>query len=196
MKLNSDKKVWEEFKNEKDDALSYIYYQNIDFLFFYGKKFTTDEELILDQIQDLFFYLIKKRKTLGDTENIRMYLLKSFRRRLFKELKKQIKLQELKNAYQLESDIVFSIEEDLISVEEQSKKNIELKLGMQRLNAQQREVLYYKFTCGLDYNQICEIMSISYDSARQTVSRSIQSLKKYLSEKGVILMFIFGSQKK
>lgn len=196
MKLNSDKKVWEEFKNKKDEALSYIYYQNVDFLFFYGKKFTSDEELILDQIQDLFFYLIKKRKTLGDTENIRMYLLKSFRRRLFVALKKKAKQQELKNAYQPESKIIFSVEEKLISAEEQSEKNMELRRGMQKLNASQREVLYYKFNCGMDYNQICEIMNLSYDSARQMVSRSIHSLKKYLSEKGVILMFIFGPQKK
>lgn len=161
MKQNSDIKIWEEFKNEKDYALSYIYHQNIDFLFFYGKKFTTDEELVLDVIQDLFYYLIRKRKTLGGTENIRMYLLKSFRRRFFDELKKTDIRRDLKNKYQLEPEIVFSIEEDIIAKEEQSEKNEEIRCGMQKLNARQREILYYKFTCGLDYNQICEIMSVS-----------------------------------
>lgn len=196
MKQNFDIKIWEEFKNGKDHALSHIYHQNIDFLFFYGKKFTTDEDLILDVIQDLFYYLIQKRKTLGNTENIRMYLLKSFRRRLFDELQKSDIRRELNNVFKLEPIIVFSIEENIIEEEEQSKKNEEIKRGMQKLNAQQREVLYYKFTCGLDYNQICEIMSISCDSARQMVSRSISSLKKYLTEKGFILMFIFRHQKK
>ena len=196
VKQNSDIKIWEEFKNEKDQALSHIYHHNIDFLFFYGKKFTTDEELILDVIQDLFYYLIRKRKTLGGTENIRMYLLKSFRRRLFYELKKKDIRRELKNDYQLEPEIVFSIEENIIAEEEQSKKNEEMRRGMQKLNARQREILYYKFTCGFDYNQICEIMSISYESARQMVSRSISSLKKYLTEKGFILMLIFRTQKK
>ncbi len=195
VKQNSDIKIWEEFKNEKDQALSHIYHHNIDFLFFYGKKFTTDEELVLDVIQDLFYYLIRKRKTLGGTENIRMYLLKSFRRRLFYELKKKDIRRELKNNYQLEPEIVFSIEENIIAEEEQSEKNEEIRRGMQKLNARQREVLYYKFTCDFDYDQICEIMSISYESARQMVSRSISSLKKYLTEKGLILILIFRTQK-
>jgi RNA polymerase sigma factor (sigma-70 family) len=187
---NSDNIIWKEFKNGKDDALSFIYHQNIDFLFFYGKKFTTDEALILDVIQDLFFYLIQKRNTLGDTENIRMYLLKSFRRSLFIELRKKEKLQKFDDTG-FEPEIVFSVEENLIIAEEQSEKSLELKRGMQMLNQQQREILYYKFTCNFDYNQICEIMSISYDSARQIVSRSIQSLKKYLTLKVILLMIFF-----
>ncbi|GAB1454105.1 sigma-70 family RNA polymerase sigma factor [Draconibacterium sp.] len=190
MNNNSDIIIWKEFKNGKDDALSFIYHQNIDFLFFYGKKFTTDEALILDVIQDLFFYLIQKRNTLGDTENIRMYLLKSFRRSLFIELRKKEKLQKFDDTG-FEPEIVFSVEENLIIAEEQSEKSLELKRGMQMLNQQQREILYYKFTCNFDYNQICEIMSISYDSARQIVSRSIQSLKKYLTLKVILLMIFF-----
>lgn len=190
MNNNSDNIIWKEFKNGKDDALSFIYHQNIDFLFFYGKKFTTDEALILDVIQDLFFYLIQKRNTLGDTENIRMYLLKSFRRSLFIELRKKEKLQKFDDTG-FEPEIVFSVEENLIIAEEQSEKSMELKRGMQMLNQQQREILYYKFTCNFDYNQICEIMSISYDSARQIVSRSIQSLKKYLTLKVILLMIFF-----
>ena len=195
MKQNIDTKIWEEFKNEKDEALSHIYHHNIDFLFFYGKKFTTDEELLLDVIQDLFLYLIQKRKTLGDTENIRMYLLKSFRRRLFKELKKNNRRLILGKDYHLEPEIVFSVEENIISTEEQSEKNENIRRGLQKLSTRQREVLYYKFTCGFDYNQICEIMSISYESARQLVSRAVNSLKKYLIEKGFILMLIFRTRK-
>lgn len=195
VKNSTDKIIWKEFKNEREDALSYIYHENIDFLFFYGKKFTADEDLILDVVQDLFFYLIRKRKTLGETENIRMYLLKSFRRRLFKEFKKKEKQQELHKVHSLEPEIVFSVEEKMIFNEEKSAKEVELRRGMEKLNSQQREILYYKYSCDFDYNQICEIMSISYDSARQMVSRAIQSLKKYLITKGLILMLIFRSQK-
>ncbi|WP_321347436.1 sigma-70 family RNA polymerase sigma factor [uncultured Draconibacterium sp.] len=191
MNNKTDKILWREFKDEREDALSFIYHQNIDFLFFYGKKFTSDEDFILDVIHDLFFYLIRKHKTLGDTDNIRMYLLKAFRRRLFEELRKKDKQQEIVDEYSVEPQIVFSIEQDLIIEEEKSEKELELKRGMEKLNPKQREVLYYRFTCGFDYNQICEIMSISYDTARQMVSRSIVTLKKYLIAKGFILMRLF-----
>jgi len=191
----TDKLIWREFLNEREDALSFIYHQNVDFLFFYGKKFTTNEDLILDVIQDLFYYLISKRQSLGETDNIRIYLLKAFRRRLFEQLKKKNKQQELEKDYSNESQIVFSVEEKLIFNEEVSEKELELKRGMEKLNAKQREVLYYRFTCGFDYQQICEIMSISYDTARQMVSRSIQNLKKYLITRGFIFALIFRRRK-
>lgn len=195
MNNKTDKLIWREFLNEREDALSFIYHQNVDFLFFYGKKFTTNEDLILDVIQDLFYYLISKRQSLGETDNIRIYLLKAFRRRLFEQLKKKNKQQELEKDYSNESQIVFSVEEKLIFNEEVSEKELELKRGMEKLNAKQREVLYYRFTCGFDYQQICEIMSISYDTARQMVSRSIQNLKKYLITRGFIFALIFRRRK-
>lgn len=177
----NDRCIWEHFKNEEDEAISYIYHQNIDFLFYYGKKVTDDEQLILDTIQDLFYYLISNRKSLGKTDNIRFYLTTAFRRRLFKELKNKKKELLLEEEAQLSPEITFSIEEDIIRNEDQETKSEMIKKGMKKLNTTQREILYYKFNCNFNYDQICEIMSISYDSARQLVSRAIQSLKKFLS---------------
>lgn len=189
----TDKIIWEKFRKGEEDALSFIYHQNIDFLFFYGKKFSSDEELILDVIQDLFYYLIQKRKSLGNTENIRMYLLKSLRRRLFLEIKKRDKRQFLNQIP--EPEIVFSAEEKLIYNEKQSEQEIELKRGMEKLNSNQREILYYRFSCDFDYKQICEIMNISSDSARQQVSRAIQCLKKYLNTSSFMILFVLLREK-
>lgn len=85
-----------------EHALSYIYRQNTDFLFFYGKKFTPDEEFILDMIQDLFCDLIKCRKKLGETDNIRLYLMKSFRRKLLRGIESK------RRSAKLESDTIWN----------------------------------------------------------------------------------------
>ncbi|WP_321374823.1 sigma-70 family RNA polymerase sigma factor [uncultured Draconibacterium sp.] len=196
MKKKTDKLIWREFLDEREDALSYIYHQNVDFLFFNGKRYTADEDLVLDVIQDLFYYIIRKRQSLGETDNIRIYLLKAFRRRLFEQLKKQSKQKDLEKDYSNESQIIFSIEERLILDEEVSENELKLKRGIENLNAKQREILFYKFTCGLDYQQICDIMSISYDTARQLVSRTIRDLKKHLISNGLILMTLLRRQGK
>ena len=187
-----DKYIWEDFKNEKEYALSYIYHQNIDFLFFYGKKFTDDDNFILDTIQDLFYNLIRTRKNLGKTDNIRFYLITSFKRRLFKEIQNRNKQLLIGEDYRFETDFMFSEEEDIYKVEDDTKRLNLINKGMSELNAKQREILYYKFTCDFDYDQICEIMSISYDSARQLVSRAINSIRKYLSNNDVCLFFVFS----
>jgi len=191
MPMREDKYIWDNFKNDKGNALSHIYIQNIDFLFFYGKKFTIEEDFILDVIHDLFCDLIKYRKTISETDNIRLYLIKSFRRKLLRGIENKKKLVKLDSLYNLEPEILFSIEEEMITDEEQSRKNKFIRQGLQELNAKQREVIYYKFTLGYDYNQISEIMSINYDSARQLVSRGINSLKRFMSENNFFLMLIF-----
>lgn len=189
--MKEDKYIWREFKNDAEHALPYIYNQNIDFLFFYGKKFTIDEDFILDTIQDLFYDLIKYRKTISETDNIRLYLLKSFRRKLLHGIERKNKVAKLDFDYNLEPEIVFSIEEEMITDEEQLRRTKFIKLGLQELKAKQREVIYYKFTLGYDYDQISEIMSITYDSARQLVSRGINSLKRFMSENNFSLLFIY-----
>ncbi len=191
LKNKTDKIIWKNFIDEGEEALSFIYHQNVDFLFYYGKKFTANEALILDVIQDLFFYLISKRQTLGETDNIRIYLLIAFRRRLFDKLKKENRQHELEQEYEQQPQIVFSVEEQLIMDEEALEKKQELRRSLEKLSVQQREVLYYRFTCGFDYQQICTIMSISYDAARQMVSRSIQQLRKSMVAKGFMFTLLF-----
>lgn len=193
--MKEDKYIWNEFKSDAGQALCYIYLNNIDFLFFYGKRFTSDEDFILDVIQDLFYDLIRSRKNLGETDNIRLYLLKSFRRRLLREIGNRNKITSRNNELNPVHEIVFSIEEELITNEEQSRKIGLIRKGLKELNPQQREVFYYKYTLGYDYGQICEIMSISYDSARQLVSRGINSLKRFMEGNDFFLMLIFSTLK-
>lgn len=192
-----EKIIWEDFKKEQEYALSYIYEQNIDFLYFYGKKFSEDKDLILDTIHDLFCYLIQTRKNLGETNNIRFYLITAFRRRLLKEIKNKNSQNHVGDNFQLEAtDFIFSTEEDLIRNEEDFKRMKIIRQGMNELNAKQREILYYKFTCEFDYDQICAIMAITYDAARQLMSRAINLLRKYLENNEFYLLFIFRKLKK
>lgn len=181
--MKEDKYLWAEFRNNEESALSYIYNHNVDFLFYYGKKFSSDENFILDVIQDLFYDLIKYRKNISETDNIRLYLIKSFRRNLLRGIENKKKSVSLHSTYSLEPEIIFSIEDEWIAVEEQTIRTKQLKKGLLELSVKQREVFYYKFSLGYEYIQICEIMNITSDSARQLVSRGVKSLKQYLSDK-------------
>lgn len=192
--MSEDSHIWEKFKQAEDSALSLIYNQHVDFLFGYGKKFSDDDDFIFDTIQDLFYYLITNRKNLGDVRNIRLYLLKSLRRRLILELGKKQKQAKLNNDYLSEPEIVFPVEENLIKYEEEKLRMDLVRQGMKQLNSKQREALYYKYTCGFNYQQICEIMSVSNDTARQLVSRAVGSLRKYIGKDIVTLIFFLKKE--
>ncbi len=194
----NDTKLWNDFIENKKYALSHIYYQHIEDLFNYGIKITSDHDLVKDSIQEVFFYLIRNRKNLGQTDNIKLYLFKSLRHRIFKALKKRQKLQLRESELLLEKheiNIVYSYEEEIIDKENLSKREEQLLKCIQSLSPKQREILYYRFSCDFSYEEISSLMSINYDSARKQVYRAIKALRAYVDE-NKYLFVIFSIPKK
>lgn len=187
----SDKKIWDDFREGRSYALSYIYNKYIQLLFGYGKKFTNDDDLIKDTIQDLFFELIRTKENLGETDNIKFYLLRSFRRKLVSNHKKQNSFFIHPEENRGQPGNISSAEHHYIEQEKQSRQSEVLGKAFLKLSPKQREILYYKFTCEFDYAQICEIMDIKYDSARKQVFRAIKALKQLLAETGIFSLFLF-----
>jgi len=185
--MDEDKRTWEDFKKGDKNALSKIYYQHVDLLFRYGKKFSSDSELIKDTIQDLFYDLINTRSNLGTTDNIRFYLINAFRHRLFRNLKKLGNLSKIVNESELQAEIVYSVEEVMISREELTYREQMIQQGLREISPKEREIIFYRFTCDFEYDQICEIMSLKYDSARKQVFRALKALKDKLPDKNYFL---------
>lgn len=192
--MTDDRKIWNDFKSNKDYALSHIYHHHIDLLFRYGRKFSKDDDLIKDAIQELFFDLIRNRENLGDTDNIRFYLLKSLKNKLIRILQKDQKyLHQATEITEPEFSSVYSHEEDLIEREDRERNEQLLLKGLDKLSPRQREILFYRFTCELDYPEICDIMSIRYDSARKMVFRALSALREVLRSSDIMLFFLLKS---
>ncbi len=194
--MTSDKKIWNDFRNGEKDALSTIYHHHVQLLYRYGKKFTRDEDLIKDNIQELFFDLIRSSKNLGETDNISYYLMASFRRKLSRNINKRGSISYNPDDSDLKPEIVYSYEHELIGKEEISQREKVIRNALAELSPKQREILFYRYTCGYEYEQICEIMSLQYDSARKQVSRALKSLRSILAGSQQFLLFIMGFRRK
>jgi len=191
----NDTKLWEDFKKGEKYALSRIYHLYADSLFRYGKKFSSDDDFVKDTIQDLFFDLIRTRSTLGSTDNIYFYLIKAIRRRLSLNQSGPINLVKTEGEVDtMEARIVYSIEDELIQKEELTKKEKIVQKALAELSPKQREIIYYRFTCNFEYEQICEIMSMKYDSARKMVFRALQALREHLSENNITFFMFFTNR--
>lgn len=192
--MGSDREIWDDFRKGEKYALSHIYHRHVNLLFRYGRKFTNDSDIIQDSIQDLFFDLIRTRKNLGPTDNIRFYLMRSFRRKLVQNFEK-VQPSEQVFKYESEPSVVFSFEEELIGRESQSDRDRLINKCLQELNPRQREILFYRYTCDLGYDEICELMSLKYDSARKLVHRALESLKKLFSDQNIVQLFFLFVRK-
>jgi len=189
--ITNDTKLWEDFKKGEKYALTHIYYLYADSLFRYGKKFSSDDELVKDAIQDLFFDLIRTRAKLGTTDHIYFYLIKSLRRRLVQTHSGINNRMITDDEGDMQTaNIVYSIEDEWIQKEELTKKEEIVRKGLAELSPKQREIIYYRFTCDFEYEQICEIMSMKYDSARKMVFRALKTLREHLTETNFIFFMM------
>lgn len=174
-----DALLWEKFKQGDKTALSQIFNQHVRLLYKYGRKFTVNDALVEDCIQDLFLEIWKNRQNLGKTDSIKLYLLSSLRRKIIRkstsESKKYDKNTDVEN-YNFE--VEFTPEDMIISDETNQLNNQKLQGQLQKLSKRQKEAIYLKYYQGLEYNDISSIMDINYQSARNLVYSALKALKK------------------
>lgn len=159
------------------DALSVIYEDNFDLLLNYGRKFCREEAMIEDAIQNIFTNLIRGRERLGEINNVTQYLLIAHRNELFDLISKSRKtiIQEELPDILFKPD--YSIEEDIVEKEGQTRLKKFLNISLKKLTPHQQEVLYLKYDVGLSYDDISSALNISVESCRTAVYRSIKIIK-------------------
>ena len=178
----SDYDIWTSFKNGEEWAISFVYSRNAEKLYRYGLKFTDNYVLIEDALQDLFTDLIKNRKSIGRTDNILLYLMKSFKHKVLRKLKYEKKfIYELGDEF-YPFDLPVSVEQQFIFKEISKQRSIMISRGINNLTSRQKEAIYLRFTQELDYKDIAEVMEISVEACRNLIYKSIIQLRKWFQE--------------
>ena len=189
MKKNLDSEIWQRFKKGDETAFSYIFDTYHIPLFEYGQRFTADEHLVRDSIQDLFFELAQKKQKLSQTDNILFYLLKSLRLKIFNNLRKiKVINSEIQPDQVNEFRLNYSTEVDW---EEKELKLDRLAEAINQLPPRQKETIYLKFYKNLSNAEVAEIMQLNYQSVSNNIQKAIQKLKSTLeSDSGSVILFL------
>lgn len=191
-------KIWQNFIDGDDGALSSLYFEFFDMLLNFGVKYSADRFLVEDCIQNLFVDLLKNRQKQKPVKNIKFYLTKALRNQIAYEYRKSKKLLLVDKPDERDFRISYSAENSLIANETDEMQTRFLKMVMEDLTPRQKEALYLKFNCGFDYTQISEIMQISVESVRTTIYRTLKSIKEIFdneSYSNLILFSFFRSAK-
>ncbi|CAL1516292.1 sigma-70 family RNA polymerase sigma factor [Chitinophaga sp. MM2321] len=179
----SDSLLWNEFKKGDELAFISIYNNYFRMLYDYGCKYASDKELVRDCLQDFFLYLRKNRLGFGDTNSIKFYLLKSFRRRVIEYLKKnrhQFNVKE-PDEYAL-FGVESSIEAVYINKQVKAEQLEKLNKALMTLDRIEQDAIYYFYFKGLSYEQIAEIFNFSHvSSARRVMYRSLRQLRRFFN---------------
>jgi RNA polymerase sigma factor (sigma-70 family) len=178
---DKDLKIWSAFRNGNREALAYIFNQHASNLFSYGHKFTKNQELVLDCIQDLFVELWNRRQSLNETTSIKFYLLRALRRRIARTIQGTRRFESVSDDFRyLEEKIHFSVEHFVVQKETEESTKIRLRRAIEDLTKRQREAIYLKFFQGLDNEAIASVMDLSSSSVNTLMSQAIRALRSAL----------------
>ncbi|RYY16531.1 MAG: sigma-70 family RNA polymerase sigma factor, partial [Chitinophagaceae bacterium] len=144
-----DQVLWGAFKTGDDLAFIKIYKNYHRQLFDYGCRYSTDKEMIKDCLHDFFLYLRKNRLGFSDTNAIKPYLFKAFRRRVIDYLKKnnhQVNLAEPSHYAAL--NVECSSEAIYINKQLYAEQSERLTKALSTLDKKGRTAIYYFYFKG------------------------------------------------
>ena len=193
LKINSNTLIWNDFIKGNEDAFRLIYNTHVQSLFKYGCNFTHDEALIKDCIHDVFIDLLKYRSSLSETNNIKLYLFKSLKRKIFKSLSKMGNFGTTIESENLPFNYTISVEDEYVDNESEQNRYKQLDKAMSTLSPRQKEAIYLKFVSDLSYEELSKVMQLNYQSARNLVFRGLEKLRESCM-KNIFLFFISGKR--
>ena len=173
-----DKQSWQHIIEGDPSAYQAFYVDCFKRFFNYGKKFTSDTVLIEDSIQEVFLDIWTQKQKALHIESPGSYLFSSFRYTLFKKIK-----QANSSAAFTEGDgePEFSVEQVIISREENREMQQKLQEALQSLTSRQREAIFLRFYEGLSYEEVATVLNITVKASYKIMARSLLSLKEKLS---------------
>jgi RNA polymerase sigma factor (sigma-70 family) len=186
--------LWLRFKSGDYDALSKLYNLHVHDLFSYGLKIHGDEFLVKDCIQEVFIRLIVKRRTLELTSGISVYLFKSLRNKLLEELRTRNRRTDITNSIiSGDTNHEISVEQTIIHSEEEQSRARNMDAALNTLSDYQKEAIFLKYSQGLEYEKIAELLDIDSASARTLIYRSLKKVKEAIFNKNQVLLLFFGA---
>lgn len=91
----SDEGLWELCLKGDMRAFRELYCRFYALLRNYGIKLLPDKSLVEDCVQDIFIKLIQNHETLSPTVNVKGYLLKTLRHKLYDTIEKNRKMEDI-----------------------------------------------------------------------------------------------------
>lgn len=181
--MEKDLLLWQKFRNGDRTVFEWIIREHYRTLFDYGKKFISDHDALTDCIHDLFTSLWERHQFLGNTDQIKPYLLKSLRNRIIKEKQRSnnfIFIDDGDELFLNEEDI----ESKIITSEYTEEKKKQIGYVLHTLTPRQQEIIYLKFYENLTNDQIATVLAIS----RPAVANLLHATLRLFREKWETLL--------
>lgn len=186
--MNPELRFARELRNGNEEALFSLMTLYYNDLYKYGLRFTAESNLTKDLIQEFFLHVWTNRSKFQAVDNIKAYLIVSFKRFLLQELKKISR--QVGNAVKPAEETEYPFEEYIILFQENELLRQTLFTAIESLSRREKELVRLRFFEQLSYEEISAMTSLEtrtvynglYEALKKLRSHQlILRLKKYLS---------------
>lgn len=161
-----------------EDALALLMDMFYADLYNYAVRFTKDDGLIKDCIQEVFISLWQRRETAVTILSPKYYFLRAIKNKVLKAIHRNAQRgtsDDLLDEYEFFHE--FSIEQIIIEKQVSEEKAGKLRKILSQLSIRQKEIVYLKYYQHLDNGQIAELMNISRQSVYNLLYEAIHKLR-------------------
>lgn len=183
--MKTQSELLKDFKSGDEQSLFLLMQYYYNDLFRYGVKFTADTEKTKDIINQFFLHIWDQRSKMTAVENIKNYLVVSFKRFLIQQLRKKkinipfIQQQEELTELPYESYIIATQQDSII------KKMLHDMIAA--LPPRQKQLLQMRFYEQMSYEAIAEKTSLSVRTVYNKLHEAVKTLRKSSAIKKIYL---------
>lgn len=158
-----------------------------DRLLYYGKRFLDNWEDVADIVSDAFLKLWLARTEIKSDAHLVNFLYRTVRHRAIDRIKTDKRQHELLEQMEAPQETEeMKLETELVRVEMMHL----LAEAVNTLPVQYRRVFELSYDAERSPAEIARILQINPDTVRSQKRRAIEMIRKWIKEKGLILLFI------
>ena len=186
--------LWLQFKEGSREAFAAIYEQHAAALIAYGLRLCPDQDVLKDQIQELFVELWHSRKNVAATNSIKFYLFKALRYKLIRTEKARISRHSKARTTAVSAGYFLQdpVETVIMEREFQQSQTAMLRKAIGTLSLRQQEAIQLRYFQGFTHEEIAGLMHLNYQSVSNILYKAITSLKEIIRSPVVFLLALFS----
>jgi RNA polymerase sigma-70 factor (ECF subfamily) len=178
-------------KYDYENKLKILFEKYFDKLTIYAYSILHQQEVAEEVVSDVFMNIWEKKESLLKEENLQAYLFKAAHNKCIDYLRSQktIKNQKTITLYSvLENEILV---DPHFVLEEIFSKNLEEAIlkAIEKLPEKRKEIFLLNRIENLSYQQIAEKLSLSINSVKTQISRSVEFLRKEIQRISIFTFF-------
>jgi RNA polymerase sigma factor (sigma-70 family) len=170
--------LWNNLRKGKSSALNSLFKKYYEEMYFYGLKLVGKQEIVADEIQELFANLWETKNKIAEVKHVKAYLFTSLRNNLLKNKTKKVILKTELNTSNIDFSFDISPEEIYLNNESKDELHNILEELLNELSPKQKEIIYLKFYNNYSNLEISKILSIKQQSVSNLLLRTINTLRK------------------